>query len=69
MNFKISVKKELFMESIIQKVINDRDMEITHRKNAGRKNIKANNEIPAKGIHIHWQPQEKMDGNVRWEQA
>jgi hypothetical protein len=44
-------------------------MEITHRNNAGRKNTKANNEIPAKRIQAHWPTQEKMAGNVRPEQA
>jgi hypothetical protein len=44
-------------------------LEITHRKNAGRKNTTVNDEIPVKGIQIQWPPQEKMDGNVRKEQA
>jgi hypothetical protein len=44
-------------------------LEITHRRNVGRKNSEANNEIPAKGIHTHLPPQEKRNRNVRPEQA
>jgi hypothetical protein len=29
------------------------------------KNIKASVEIPAKGVQIHWLPQEKIVGSVR----
>jgi hypothetical protein len=39
-----------------------RDVDITHRENTGRKNTKANNEIRAKMIRIQW-----PHGNVRPE--
>jgi hypothetical protein len=44
-------------------------MEIASRMDAGRKNTKGSNGIPAKGIHTHWPPQETMDGYVRPEQT
>jgi hypothetical protein len=57
-------------ESVMQRVNKlFTEVEITHRKNAKRKNTNGNNEIPAKGIQIHWPPQEKMGGNVRPEHA
>jgi hypothetical protein len=61
--------KVLEVETVLQEVIYyGEDWEIHIHKNAKQKNTKVNYGT-AKGMQIHWPLQEKMDGNVRTEQA
>jgi hypothetical protein len=40
---------------------------ISYSANAGRNNIRTNEDIPTKWTQIHWPPQERIDGIARPE--